>query len=267
LGTPAAVRVVCDALRIRADGELMRHELAYILGQMGNVDACPALTAVLEDEGDDVLVRHESAEALGAIGAATSLPVLEKYSTHVAPEIAETCQIAIDLIHWRQQQQQQQGAGSASSSGSYLSHDPAPAIHDEKLSIPELQTRLMDPSLSLFQRYRAMFSLRDMNSDAAALALIAGFQDRSALFRHEVAFVLGQMQRPATVEGLAEVLKRKDEHRMVRHEAAEALGAIGGPKVEEILQLYLTDDERVVTESCEVALDAMDYWNAFGSSS
>ena len=51
---------------------------------------------------------------------------------------------------------------------------------------------------------------------------------------------------------------------MVRHEAAEALGAIGGEKVESILQLYLTDDERVVTESCEVALDAMDYWTSFG---
>lgn len=46
----------------------------------------------------------------------------------------------------------------------------------------------------------------------------------------------------------------------VRHEAAEALGAIGGEKAEKILNLFLGDDEKVITESCEVALDAMDYW-------
>ena len=73
-----------------------------------------------------------------------------------------------------------------------------------------------------------------------------------------------QRPRPGTP---IEPMSRTGEHRMVRHEAAEALGAIGGPKVEEILQLYLTDDERVVTESCEVALDAMDYWTTFSSSS
>ena len=272
LGSSAAVATVCEALRIREDGELMRHELAYILGQMGNTDACSTLSSILEDETDDILVRHESAEALGAIGAQESLAVLQQYSTHSAPEIAETCQIAIDLIQWNSQQQRllqpetstsTEDKQSNHSHSIYLSHDPAPPIH-EKLTIAELQQQLLDPKLSLFHRYRAMFSLRDHNNDDAAMALVAGFHDSSALFRHEIAFVLGQMQRPITVDGLADVLKQKNEHRMVRHEAAEALGAIGGDKVESILQLYLTDEERVVTESCEVALDAMDYWSSFG---
>ena len=273
LGNPAAVATVCEALRIREDGELMRHELAYILGQMGNTDACSTLTSILEDETDDVLVRHESAEALGAIGSQDSLGVLQKYSAHIAPEIAETCQIAIDLIQWNFQQQSllqqdttistEEKKQSNHSHSVYLSHDPAPPIH-EKLTITELQQQLLDPKLSLFHRYRAMFSLRDYNNDDSAMALVAGFHDSSALFRHEIAFVLGQMQRPITIDGLADVLKQKNEHRMVRHEAAEALGAIGGEKVESILQLYLTDEERVVTESCEVALDAMDYWSSFG---
>lgn len=275
LGSSAAVAVVCEALRIREDGELMRHELAYILGQMGHKDACLTLTSVLEDETDDILVRHESAEALGAIGSQDSMDILQKYSTHIAPEIAETCQIAIDLIQWNVQQQrlreQTQETTTISaeeiqsnhSHSIYLSHDPAPPIQ-EKLTIVELQQQLLDPKLSLFHRYRAMFSLRDYNNDDSAMALVTGFQDSSALFRHEIAFVLGQMQRPITIDGLADVLKQKNEHRMVRHEAAEALGAIGGAKVESILQLYLTDEERVVTESCEVALDAMDYWSSFG---
>ena len=66
-----------------------------------------------------------------------------------------------------------------------------------------------------------MFSLRNLNSDDAAMALVSGLQDNSALFRHEIAYVLGQMQRPVTATALIAVLERKDEHRMVRHEAAE----------------------------------------------
>jgi len=36
------------------------------------------------------------------------------------------------------------------------------------------------------------------------------------LFRHEIAYVLGQMQHPVSIPALAEVLKTKEEHAMVR---------------------------------------------------
>ena len=197
---------------IRNDGALMRHELAYILGQIGNPYACPHLITILEDENDDILVRHECAEALGAIGSAESVPILMKYMNHKAIEIAETCQIAIDLIKWKCEQH----LNSASESSLYLSEDPAPPVSDN-FSIEQLRDQLLDSQLSLFNRYRAMFSLRNYNNDSAALALVSGFSDSSALFRHEIAFVLGQMQRPVTIEGLALVLQKEDEHRMVRY--------------------------------------------------
>lgn len=215
IGSPEAVAAVAEALLLREDGALMRHELAYILGQMRNHDACPILTSVLEDESDDILVRHESAEALGSIGHASSLPVLMKYSMHSASEISETCQIAVDLINWKLQHEAAKGNQSHEQKSLYLSFDPAPPL-TEMLTIAELKKNLMDTSLSLFHRYRAMFSLRDANSDDAALALVCGFYDSSALFRHEIAFVLGQMQRAITISGLAEILKNKSEHRMVR---------------------------------------------------
>ena len=222
IGSPEAVATVSEALLIREDGALMRHELAYILGQMRNSDACPTLTAVLEDELDDILVRHESAEALGAIGHASSLPVLIKYSKHSASEISETCQIAVDLINWKIQHELREAAKGNQSEEQrslYLSFDPAPPL-EEKMSVADLKKNLLDTSLSLFHRYRAMFSLRDANSDDAALALVCGFYDSSALFRHEIAFVLGQMQRVVTIAGLADILKNKSEHRMVRMKAA-----------------------------------------------
>merc|ERR1711862_582234 len=92
----------------------------------------------------------------------------------------------------------------------------------------------------------------------------------SALLRHEVAYVLGQIQNPCSKDALIACLKNTIEHRMVRHEAAEALGAIMEYETDEscrnlcqqILEEYMNDDELVVSESCVVALDAVDYWNA-----
>jgi deoxyhypusine monooxygenase len=75
-----------------------------------------------------------------------------------------------------------------------------------------------------------------------------------------VAYVLGQMQRPSSAAALILVLQDLNEHRMVRHEAAEALGAVGGELATAALQRFHEDAEVVVQESCEVALNIVDYW-------
>eukprot|EP00607_Mallomonas_marina_P007718 CAMPEP_0182416866 /NCGR_PEP_ID=MMETSP1167-20130531/1246_1 /TAXON_ID=2988 /ORGANISM="Mallomonas Sp, Strain CCMP3275" /LENGTH=265 /DNA_ID=CAMNT_0024589995 /DNA_START=244 /DNA_END=1038 /DNA_ORIENTATION=- len=264
MGTIEAADAIAQALLLREDGCLMRHELAYILGQMGHVEFCETLCNILKDENDDVMVRHESAESLGAIADPSCLPLLELYCHDKLPEISETCQIAVDLIKWKQSQslisQSSEENIENIPKSNYLSKDPAPALSTNN-SIHELQTILLDSSLSLFLRYRAMFSLRNLNSDESALALVQGFNDNSALFRHEIAYVLGQMERPVTIPGLKRVLENKNEHKMVRHEAAEALGGIGGDEVKVILYEYEHDDESVVKDSCEVALGAIEYWS------
>ncbi len=83
--------------------------------------------------------------------------------------------------------------------------------------------------------------------------------EESALFRHEVAFVLGQLQSEAAVSQLRKRLELSRENCMVRHECAEALGAIASDACRRVLDQYLHDDERIVRESCEVALDMCDY--------
>lgn len=47
---------------------------------------------------------------------------------------------------------------------------------------------------------------------------------------------------------------------MVRHEAAEAIGSVSGREAEEKLKCFLGDAERVVRESCVVALDMAEFW-------
>lgn len=97
---------------------------------------------------------------------------------------------------------------------------------------------------------------------ADILILILGLAYGSALFKHEIAFVLGQLQSPLSVPYLKASLMDETQNDMVRHECAEALGAIATEDCLNILRQYLTDQRVVVRESCEVALDMCDYENS-----
>ncbi len=109
-----------------------------------------------------------------------------------------------------------------------------------------------------------MFSLRNRGGEDSVRALGRALQldTSSPLLRHEVAFVLGQMQHPASLEYLEASLRRKGEHAIVRHEAAEAAGALEGcwEACEKLLGEFRDDSDVVVAQSCEVALDAADYF-------
>lgn len=112
-----------------------------------------------------------------------------------------------------------------------------------------------------------MFALRDLASPPdlptavpAVEALARGFDDPSALFRHEIAFVFGQLSHPASIPSLTATLSKQEEASMVRHEAAEALGSLGEePGVEDVLRRFLDDPEQVVRDSIVVALDMAEY--------
>lgn len=149
-------------------------------------------------------------------------------------------------------------------------------------------------------------------------ALAEGFADASPLFRHEIAYVMGQLQHSDTVPALTtvrgcqgircarrpappyrllrlsgrlpcrvscprgetlraaaacgcwshafplplsgQVLEKLEEHGMVRHEAAEALGAIGMEACVDAIKRFRDDPAVIVAESCDVALDFVDYW-------
>lgn len=147
----------------------------------------------------------------------------------------------------------------------YTSTDPAPPQEVATLSRPSvatLRTQLLDRSQPMFQRMRAVFSLRNRGGPEAVEALAAAFGDPSALLRHELAYVLGQMGDPHAVPFLTAVLRKPDEHVMVRHECAEALGAIGRPESVPVLQEFLSDPNPEVSESCEVALDLIAWVNS-----
>lgn len=135
--------------------------------------------------------------------------------------------------------------------------DPAPPSSER--SIADLRTVLCNEDEKMFQRMRALFALRNIGGKDSVEALAAAYESKSALLKHEIAYVMGQMQDPHAVPHLIERLEDGDEDVMVRHEAAEALGAIGDRTALDVLERFVHDDEVVIAESCEVALDLLEW--------
>ena len=292
------VKVLCEQVFVKEHGSLLRHEFAYVLGQMKTDQACTTLENLLVKEDDCVMVRHEAAEALGAIASLKSKGVLEmmrsKYEVDLV-ELSDTCLLALNRLDHVEKEARGEAdknsppvVGCACMLAPYNSIDPVEVDPSHvSLSTTELGDILMNersPENSdsndddehnalyrqrgdLIERYRAMFSLRNRGGEESVKQLCRALVEdtSSPLLRHEVAFVLGQLQHPSSIPALEESLSRLEEHAMVRHESAEALGAIEGSfedweRIESILTKYQKDHDRAVAESCVVALDAADYW-------
>ncbi|KAI5171885.1 deoxyhypusine monooxygenase [Nematocida sp. LUAm3] len=230
---------------------LLKHELAYVLGQMQNTEALPILRRILEDGEEDEIVRHEAAEAIATYGRKEYESLLRKYADKEVSKstaVSETCEIGANLI-----------AIGGSKESIFGSLDPALSSSEEDLEV--LSRTYLDESLSLYQRYSALFKLRDIGTEAAVHIIAKGFhlQKKSDLFEHEVAFVFGQLSHPASVPYLAEVLADESRHEMIRHEAAEALGSIETDDARIVLEKFKDVSNRIIRESVEVALDIHEY--------
>lgn len=175
---------------------LLKHELAYCLGQMRDPAAISILTSVLEDLSQEPMVRHEAGmcstcmnlthpliicykkkriknlfllgEALGAIGNSSVIPLLEKYREDSVPEVAETCELALNRLRWLNSNDNDKD----SQNNPYSTIDPAPPAKITDVSA--LKDILLDESKSLFDRYRAMFSLRNLDTTESILVLTKG---------------------------------------------------------------------------------------------
>ncbi|KAK3247822.1 hypothetical protein CYMTET_42688 [Cymbomonas tetramitiformis] len=278
---------------------LFRHEIAFLLGQMQNTTSIPTLHTLLKDGNEHPMVRHEAAEALGAIATDECFELLRAYVEDPAQEVRETCNLALRRVEHQLQgkpvpplcscaEKERVGLANVPESGQsisappggsakeklsaavageaereaaaspFLSVDPAPAASDD-IPSEKLRTVLLDEAADMFERYSALFALRNRGNPQEVEALVEVFKSGSALLKHEVAYVLGQLQHPAALQALCLVLEDENENPMVRHEAAEALGSIAEPQCIDLLKRFLTHSEHIISESCLVALDILDY--------
>lgn len=266
-----AVELLAKVFPAQTASVLLRHELCYVLGQIGEPAAVAFLRQVLHDEAEDEIVRHEAAEALAAIGTgdgdaldwSSLADELEAVATGTSYEpLRETCELAVIGLR-------KHGEGKLERPicvCQYTSKDPMEGLlgATEK-DVPAAAEALADSSRPLGERYEGMFTLRNVGGEAAAAALAAALLEdtSSAVLRHEVAFVLGQMEADSATRALVTSLGTPAEHGMVRHEAAISLGKVGTPEAEAALRDFQRDPDLLVAESCVVALATAAYWRAW----
>ncbi len=86
-------------------------------------------------------------------------------------KISETCQIALDRLAWLRKTASDKSS-SISTEKIYSTIDPAPPL--TLTNVDELKKILLDENQSLFERYRAMFALRNLGTDEAVLTICEG---------------------------------------------------------------------------------------------
>lgn len=245
--TEESALILCEAFKDTS--VLLKHEVAYVLGQMLLDCTIPVLIEVLNNENEDEIVRHEAGEALGNFPFSEKIAqILEKNIKSNSKPVSETCFIAFNKINLKR-----------NDISVFNSRDPAYPL--ENVSFEEA-TKIFLSNENLYKRYEAMFFLRNLGTKEAIKILGKGMDDESALFKHEIAFICGQMANPLSTDFLIEKMNNENEHGMVRHECAEALGIIGNEKCLKALVKFKESKCDILRESVEVAIDLHGYVNS-----
>lgn len=123
------------------------------------------LIKVLEDESHEPMFRHEAGEALAAIGDPVNkfgvAEILKKYSNDPVVEVAETCQLALEMILWRKSNGNIPRSQYDSIGLNFkfffvtprIFPDPAPPLDDENKTVDELMSILLNQENVFFFKF------------------------------------------------------------------------------------------------------------------
>lgn len=285
---------------------LLEHELAYVLGQMHGIrdqevknyetirsaeffeTSKTALESVLQDKSRNEVCRHECGEALAAMLSFDSLEIMENMrdDENEIQCIRETCDLGCQRLYWAKKVISNKTIGIDHNTNPMSSVDPAPPFLDGREKIEKLTESckvLTNKSESIWNRYRAMFTLRNqlcshnIKDDESGFKLkseiVNSFSEAlhctsSALFRHEIGYVLGQILSGGCIDlDLTKILESSlfksvevaDEHEMVRHESAMALGELDTEGSKKLLLNWSGFNEcPMLADSCKVALSMVE---------
>lgn len=132
------------------------------------------ITAFLEkllDEDHPQIVIHEAVEALGNMNNYDSLKLLKKFEAEDSPHtemVRETVELARDLINWNKETNKGETEGLLKRKLRVRTNDPAPPFNfwdnSQYADIDYLKQILLDTSRTAFDRNRALFTLRELNT-------------------------------------------------------------------------------------------------------
>lgn len=95
------------------------------------------------------------------------------------------------------------------------------SVDETKIKAIGIGQILQDQKKPLADRFRSLFTLRNLGGEEAIDGIAGCFDDPSCLLKHECAYCLGQMQDVYAIPVLNKVLKDETQEAMVRHEAGK----------------------------------------------
>jgi len=273
-----ATQTLIAVLKNQNEHGMTRHECAEALGAIADETSLEVLRDMREDAKHREVretaslalrrVEHVVGNSSSSSSGGSSNVATTTTGALVGSKKESTAVVVVD--------EEEDGGG-----GGYATYsvDPVPAM-DESVETETLADIILDDAADIWDRYAAMFALRNRAQKTFGLTkktkeneqlvqlcsstlgkTLRSETVQSALLKHEICYVLGQLRDDDDNEiarkALFECLEDPNEHAMVRHEAAEAIGSRGGEGAEAILRKYLACEDRVVSESCEVALDML----------
>lgn len=125
------------------------------------------------------IVVHEAVEALGNMGEENTVRLIEQYrnnNSEISAMVIETCELAQDLIKWNKETNFGASENLDLKKLRFNTNDPAPPFKmDAKPEYSDVgyltQMMLDSTNHSLFERYRAMFTLRDIYTEESCVAI------------------------------------------------------------------------------------------------
>lgn len=211
--------------------ELVRHEAAFCLGEMASEQAISVLKECYEKD-KSLVVKHECLMSLGTIGREEDLDFVSDKISHVEFEVKCSAIISRDRI---------------------LQTNFFDDILEKR---DEYERMLFDyKNTSQNDRIQILFKLMTIGDDRAIEIIYESLlNDPCRVVRHEGAFTLGEFKNKKATEFLMDAIS-KEKTGIVKHEGLFAIGTTGDKDCLNFVKKYLDDEEYIVRESAQIAVD------------
>ena len=271
LRTMEAVEALIMAFEYEVKSDMLKHEICYSLGQMdlskkNEPRALAFLEKVVQDTEQSDFVRHEAIEALDDINEDITLKVLETLKQQQTGIVYETYYLKKRQIEWEKATEHGKTEG-INLKASLFDSDPAPWYNykaDTRYAdVGFLQRILLDDvNYDMFERNRALFTLRELNTEESLMAICQCFMEAhlscSDLLKHQAAFVVRQMETLNKAAGpiLLKYINSHEVSPLVMHEVLVTLGWIIEDRA--LITPFLEHPDLLVSESCELAISVIE---------
>lgn len=122
------------------------------------------------------------------------------------------------------------------------------------LNISRMVDIIQNEDTPISIKMRHLFNLRSLNTPESSIGIQKLLSGTSVLLDHEIAYVLGQMQQPNSVEFLIQLAADNSANPIVRHEAIEALGNFSDPSLVQFIEPFTENKCKIISESAILAI-------------